>query len=131
MKVNPDRPETRKRFSIGHEITHTFFPDHASHVWPRAVASKRDLTDPDEGAEKPHQAKVIQARPEATAGQGQADLIHGEAPTGDEESISPEWAGRVEDHAYLCEDPSLRDLIERADVQLIGYRRLRELQRAK
>ena len=42
-----------------------------------------------------------------------------------------DWAGRVEDHAYLCEDPSLRDLIERAGVQLIGYRRLRELQRAE
>ena len=41
-----------------------------------------------------------------------------------------DWAGRVEDHAYLCEDPSLRDLIGRAGVQLIGYRRLRELQRA-
>ena len=27
--------------------------------------------------------------------------------------------------------PSLRDLIERAGVQLIGYRRLRELQRAE
>src|SRR5262249_7627467 len=41
-----------------------------------------------------------------------------------------DWAGRVEDHAYLCEDPSLRDLIDRAGVQLVGYRKLRELQHA-
>jgi hypothetical protein len=26
IRVNPDRPETRRRFSIGHEIAHTFFP---------------------------------------------------------------------------------------------------------
>ena len=32
MRLNPDRPVTRQRFSIGHEITHTFFPDHTSHV---------------------------------------------------------------------------------------------------
>jgi hypothetical protein len=41
-----------------------------------------------------------------------------------------DWAGRVEDHAYLCRDPSLRDLVGRADAALIGWRELRELQRA-
>jgi hypothetical protein len=46
MRLNPEQPETRQRFSIGHEITHTFFPDHSSHVWPRADARHRDLTDP-------------------------------------------------------------------------------------
>jgi hypothetical protein len=48
MRLNPDRPETRQRFSIGHEITHTFFPDHTSHVWPRADARYRDLQKPDD-----------------------------------------------------------------------------------
>jgi hypothetical protein len=48
MRVNPDRPETRIRFSIGHEITHTFFPDHSSHVWPRADSRYRDLSNPDD-----------------------------------------------------------------------------------
>jgi predicted glycoside hydrolase/deacetylase ChbG (UPF0249 family) len=42
----------------------------------------------------------------------------------------PDWAGRVEDHAFLCEDPSLPDLLERAGATLIGFRELRELQRA-
>lgn len=45
MRVNPDQPDTRKRFSIGHEITHTFFPDHTSHVWPRADSRYRNLSD--------------------------------------------------------------------------------------
>jgi len=48
MRVNPDRPETRRRFSIGHEITHTFFPEYTSHVWPRADSRHRDLQDPDD-----------------------------------------------------------------------------------
>lgn len=48
MRVNPDRPETRQRFSIGHEITHTFFPDHTSHVWPRADSRYRNLDNPDD-----------------------------------------------------------------------------------
>jgi chitin disaccharide deacetylase len=57
-------------------------------------------------------------------------LLHPGIDTDELRAAYDDWAGRVEDHAYLCEDPSLRDLIERAGVQLIGYRRLRELQRA-
>jgi hypothetical protein len=30
----------------------------------------------------------------------------------------------------LCTDPSFRDLVERAGAMLVGYRELRELQRA-
>lgn len=48
MRVNPDQPETRQRFSIGHEITHTFFPDHSSHVWPRADSRYRNLNNPND-----------------------------------------------------------------------------------
>ena len=44
-------------------------------------------------------------------------------------AVSADWAGRVEDHAYLCRDPSLHDLVARAGAQLIGWRQLRELQR--
>ena len=43
----------------------------------------------------------------------------------------PDWAGRVEDHAFLCHDPSLRDLLDRAGAQVIGYRELRDLQRSQ
>jgi predicted glycoside hydrolase/deacetylase ChbG (UPF0249 family) len=41
-----------------------------------------------------------------------------------------DWAGRVEDHAYLCRDPSLRNLVARAGATLISWRELRDLQRA-
>jgi len=42
----------------------------------------------------------------------------------------PDWPGRVEDHAYLRDDPSLPDLVERAGAVVIGYRDLRDLMRA-
>ena len=43
----------------------------------------------------------------------------------------PDWPGRVEDHAYLRDDPSLPDLVERAGATLIGYRDLRDLSRGE
>jgi hypothetical protein len=36
----------------------------------------------------------------------------------------------VEDHVALRRDPSLRDLVERAGATVVGWRELRELQRA-
>lgn len=42
----------------------------------------------------------------------------------------PDWSGRVEDHAFLVDDPSLPDLVDRAGAILVGYRELRDLQRA-
>ena len=46
MRVHPDRPETRKRFSIAHEICHTFFPEYEQSEWCRSDARYRDRTDP-------------------------------------------------------------------------------------
>lgn len=48
MRVNPDRPETRQRFSVAHEISHTFFPDYTTKRWCRTDARYRDRTNPDE-----------------------------------------------------------------------------------
>jgi predicted glycoside hydrolase/deacetylase ChbG (UPF0249 family) len=45
-------------------------------------------------------------------------------------SSHPDWSGRVEDHAFLVDDPSLPDLVDRAGAILVGYRELRDLQRA-
>jgi predicted glycoside hydrolase/deacetylase ChbG (UPF0249 family) len=42
----------------------------------------------------------------------------------------PDWANRVEDHLMLTRDPAFVDLVERAGAILIGYRELRDLQRA-
>ena len=48
MRVNPDRPDTRQRFSVAHEISHTFFPDYTAKAWCRTDSRFRDRTDPDE-----------------------------------------------------------------------------------
>jgi hypothetical protein len=48
MRVNADRPETRQRFSMAHEISHTFFPDYTSKAWCRTDARYRDRQNPDE-----------------------------------------------------------------------------------
>ncbi len=42
MRVNADRPETRQRFSVAHEISHTFFPNYTSKAWCRTDARYRD-----------------------------------------------------------------------------------------
>jgi predicted glycoside hydrolase/deacetylase ChbG (UPF0249 family) len=55
--------------------------------------------------------------------------LHPGIDTDELRASHPDWSNRVEDHAYLTSDPSFRDLIERAEVILIGYRELRELQR--
>jgi hypothetical protein len=46
MRVSPDRPDTRRRFSVAHEISHTFFPDYTTKPWCRTDARFRDRTDP-------------------------------------------------------------------------------------
>ena len=48
MRVNPDHPETRKRFSIGHEISHTFFPNYQRKKWCRTDARYRSRANPDD-----------------------------------------------------------------------------------
>ena len=57
--------------------------------------------------------------------------LHPAIDTDELRASHPDWPKRVEDHAYLTSDPSFRDLVERAGVTLIGYRALRELQRAE
>lgn len=48
MRVNADRPETRQRFSIAHEVSHTFFPNYTSKEWCRTDARYRDRENPDD-----------------------------------------------------------------------------------
>jgi predicted glycoside hydrolase/deacetylase ChbG (UPF0249 family) len=57
-------------------------------------------------------------------------LVHPAVDTDELRASHPDWARRVEDHALVCHDPSLPDLVERAGATLIGYRELRVLQRA-
>lgn len=58
-------------------------------------------------------------------------LLHPAIDTDELRASHPDWASRVDDHAYLTSDPSLPDLIERAGATLIGYRELRDLQRSE
>jgi chitin disaccharide deacetylase len=55
---------------------------------------------------------------------------HPAVDTGELRALAPDWATRVGDHQLLSRDRDIRALAERAGVTLIGYRRLRELQRA-
>lgn len=56
--------------------------------------------------------------------------FHPAVDTDELRASHPDWPGRVEDHAALCNDPSLRDLIDQAGATLIGFRELRDLQRS-
>jgi hypothetical protein len=44
-------------------------------------------------------------------------------------ALAPDWAQRVDDHDALVTDLDLRKLLDRAGVERIGYRELRDLQR--
>ena len=57
-------------------------------------------------------------------------LLHPGIDTDELRTACDDWPGRVEDHAFLVSDPSLRALLARADAHLMGFRELRELQRA-
>ena len=56
-------------------------------------------------------------------------FVHPAVDSDELRASHPDWPGRVEDHALVCHDPSLPDLIDRAGATLVGYRELRELQR--
>jgi hypothetical protein len=50
LRLNQERPEVRRRFSIGHEIGHTFFPDYDQSVQTRKP-TRRDWSDPEDVVE--------------------------------------------------------------------------------
>ena len=62
---------------------------------------------------------------------GVTEVIAHPAVESDElRAAAPDWARRVDDHAYLTRDQSLVSLIKRVGGVLVGYRDLRALQRA-
>jgi chitin disaccharide deacetylase len=56
--------------------------------------------------------------------------VHPAQDTDELRASHPDWANRVEDYMLVTRDPAFVDLVERAGATLIGYRELRELQRA-
>lgn len=88
------------------------FSDHFVHT--TGVGSRRDV-----------ERALFDLRPGVTE-----VYFHPAVDTDELRASHPDWAGRVEDHALLCRDPSFADLAERTGATLIGFRELRELQRA-
>lgn len=56
--------------------------------------------------------------------------LHPAADTPELRALAPDWAARVDDHHLLCHDSELRTMLDRAGVHLVGWRALRDLQRA-
>jgi predicted glycoside hydrolase/deacetylase ChbG (UPF0249 family) len=88
------------------------FPDHFLYV--RGVGSRRAI-----------ERALVDLRPGVTE-----IYVHPAIDTAELRSSSPDWAGRVDDHDLVTGHSSLRSLAERAGATLIGYRALRDLQRA-
>jgi len=77
------------------------------------------------GARRQLERAIFDLRPGVTE-----VYMHPAVDTDELRSACTDWPGRVEDYAYIRNDPSFADLIERAGVTCIGYRALRDLQRA-
>jgi predicted glycoside hydrolase/deacetylase ChbG (UPF0249 family) len=56
--------------------------------------------------------------------------VHPALDTPELRAFAPDWAGRVDDHQLVTTDSELAITLQRAGVHRIGFRRLRELQRA-
>jgi predicted glycoside hydrolase/deacetylase ChbG (UPF0249 family) len=98
----------------------------------RALAEAEGVVFPDHlvlyqgvGARRHVERALFDLRPGVTE-----VYLHPAVDTDELRASHPDWAGRVEDHAFLCHDRSLPDLVERAGATLIGYRELRALQRS-
>jgi hypothetical protein len=98
----------------------------------RELASAEGVVYPDNfvlyagvGARRYVERALFELRPGVTE-----IYLHPAVDTDELRASHPDWAGRVEDHALLCDDPSFTDLVDRAGATLIGYRELRGLQRA-
>jgi len=96
----------------------------------RRVAEEEGVVFPDHfvythvGSKRAIERTLFDLRPGVTE-----MYLHPAIDTDELRVSHPDWAQRVEDHAYLTSDASLRDLVERSGAILIGYRELRELQR--
>jgi predicted glycoside hydrolase/deacetylase ChbG (UPF0249 family) len=88
------------------------YPDHF--VTVRGVGSRRTI----EGV-------IAGLRPGVTE-----VYVHPAVDAPELRALADDWESRVDDHALVTSDADLRTAIAAAGVQLIGYRPLRDLQRA-
>jgi hypothetical protein len=98
----------------------------------RRLAAEEGVVSPDHlvvtrtvGARAAITAVVGDLRPGVTE-----VFLHPAVDTPELRAISDDWGARVDDHRLLTADDELRTLLDKAGVVLIGYRALRDLQRA-
>jgi predicted glycoside hydrolase/deacetylase ChbG (UPF0249 family) len=89
------------------------FPDHFIHV--PGVGSRRSI-----------ERVVRDLRPGVTE-----VYVHPAIDTAELRALAPDWAARVDDHDLVVRDGGLRTLLERSGAHLVGYRQLRDVQRAE
>jgi predicted glycoside hydrolase/deacetylase ChbG (UPF0249 family) len=89
------------------------FPDNFVLV-RNGVGSRRDI-----------ERAVMELRPGVTE-----VYIHPAVDSPELRAATPDWAARVDDHDMVTNDRSLRSMLERAGVRRLGYRALRDAQRA-
>jgi predicted glycoside hydrolase/deacetylase ChbG (UPF0249 family) len=96
----------------------------------RRLAAEEGVVFPDQfvytsvGSRRAFERTLFDLRPGVTE-----VYFHPAVDTDELRASHPDWAGRVEDHAALCRDPAVADLVSRAGATLIGFRELRDLQR--
>lgn len=88
------------------------FPDH--HPLPRGVGARRHI----ERALHELEPGITELR------------LHPTIDSPEQRAFDDHWADRVDDHHLLCFDRDLAVLLQRLDVEIIGYRELREAQRS-
>ena len=57
--------------------------------------------------------------------------IHPAAPTDEIKAMTGSWADRAADYEFFAHDPSFRQIVKEQGIILIGYRALRDAQRAR
>ena len=98
----------------------------------RRLAAEEGVVSPDHflyvngvGSRRVIEKAVFELRPGVTE-----MYVHPATDTPELRAIGTDWASRVDDLHLVCHDSRLRTMLERSGVVLIGYRELRELQRA-
>jgi predicted glycoside hydrolase/deacetylase ChbG (UPF0249 family) len=88
------------------------FPDHF--VYVGGVGSRRAI-----------ERAVFDLRPGVTE-----IYVHPAADTPELRALAPDWPARVDDLHLMCHDTTLRAMFDRAGIERIGWRELRDAQRA-
>ena len=97
----------------------------------RRLAEEEGIVFPDHFVYTPVGQRAAIDRTLADLRPGVTEIYFHPAVDSDElRSSHPDWVGRVGDHASVCTDAAFGDLVASTGATLIGYRALRELQRA-